>query len=171
MIIKEYIRKDTASWIRDLAAGAREHDPDVGIFCNIDMAETLEYLAGMVEDGEIPDTAALAEARERIATYEQRDEAHEQLVRTEYHKRLDAEERIAALEGALGATTGILDRITGDLPQTACFNFHHAKKDQHGYDEGCTPRIRFSTAIVDWFNYRDAARALLTKPATAEETK
>jgi len=41
-----------AEWIREDAKAAREHDPDVGIFRNEEMAELFDHLANEVEAGE-----------------------------------------------------------------------------------------------------------------------
>ena len=67
-----------AKWIRDMAASAREHDPDVGIFRDDDLAQFLDHIALNIECGDTDVNLArqnaalqeeLAQARAKIDAF------------------------------------------------------------------------------------------------------
>lgn len=58
----------------------------------------------------------------------------------------------AELEEVLGVLKSLLDSI----PSLTCDSFHHARKDQHDFDDECPPFERYLAAAIK-------ARALIAK--------
>lgn len=59
-------------------------------------------------------------------------------------------------DAELDEVLGVLKSLLNSIPSLTCESFHHARKDQHNYDEECPPFERYLAEAIK-------ARALIAK--------